>query len=237
VPDVTLLPTEAAAGPVLTYCDDATGSRVALTAAELGTWTARVANLLVEELGLEPGARAAVLLPPHWQTAAVVLGAWSVGVSVSFRGWATAGLPGADDGPYDVVFVAADRADSWLEDVPAAPHRFALFGAPRTPGYRSFLEAVSAQSARTPAYGLVDPAGPATVDGTSYGAWRRLADAVAESVDVRAGDRLLVDVVTHEHPVKWLLAPLSAGASVVLCTAVTDPAARAAAEGATRVLA
>jgi hypothetical protein len=49
---------------------------------------------------------------------------------------------------------------------------------------------------------------------------------------------LLIDVAEHEHPLKWLLAPLAVGASVVLC-ANLDPAtvdARAAAERVTRVL-
>ncbi len=57
-------------------------------------------------------------------------------------------------------------------------------------------------------------------------------------LDLRAGDRLLIDAAEHEHPLKWLLAPLAAGASVVLC-ANLDPAtvaARTAAEGVTRIL-
>ena len=90
--DVDLLSTDSAA-PLLTYCDDTTGERTVLSPADLGAWTARTANLLVDVCGLGPGSRAAVLLPPHWQTAAVLLGAWSVGVSVSFEGAATAGLP------------------------------------------------------------------------------------------------------------------------------------------------
>jgi hypothetical protein len=49
---------------------------------------------------------------------------------------------------------------------------------------------------------------------------------------------VLVDAAGHEHPLKWQLAPLAVGASVVLC-ANLDPAnvdARAAAERVTRVL-
>ena len=238
--DVDLLPAGTAA-PLLTYCDT-TGERTVLSPADLGSWTARTANLLVDVCGLGPGSRAAVLLPPHWQTAAVLLGAWSVGVSVSFDGWATAGLPRVgvgSDGPFDVVFVAADRAGSWLEEVPEAPYRFVLFGdGPPTGDYRPFLEAVRAQDDRTPEYARVRPADAATVDGTSYGVWRQLADEIATMAGLTTGDRVLVDAADHEHPLKWLLAPLSAGASVVLCAGLPPGTARAraAAEVATRVL-
>jgi len=239
--DVDLLSTDSAA-PLLTYCDDTTGERTVLSPADLGAWTARTANLLVDVCGLGPGSRAAVLLPPHWQTAAVVLGAWSVGVSVSFEGLATAGLPRigvGSDGPFDVVFVAADRADSWLEDVPEAPYRFVLFGAgPPTGDYRPFLESVRAQDDRAPAYARIHPSDASTVDGTSYGAWRQIADAIADSAGLAAGDRVLVDAADHEHPAMWLLAPLAAGSSVVLCAGLPPGTAqeRATAEGATRVL-
>jgi hypothetical protein len=120
--------------PLLTYCDDATGERVDLSASALAGWASRTVGLLHEGCGLGEGDRVAVLLPPHWQTA-----------------------------------VAAE---------------------------------------------------------------------VAASLDLYPGDRLLVDAGEHEHPDKWLLAPLTAGASVVLC-ANLDPATvetRAAAEDATRVI-
>src|SRR5262245_41829815 len=77
---------------LLTYCDDATGERVELSAATLGEWASRSAALLQHGCGLRAGSRVALLLPAHWQTAAIVLGAWSAGMSVSFRSWATAGL-------------------------------------------------------------------------------------------------------------------------------------------------
>src|SRR5688500_15045323 len=88
-----LLATETVAGadrPLLTYHDDVTGERTSLTARELGGWAARTTGLLRDGCGLAAGSRAAVLLPPHWQTAAVLLGAWAAGVAVSYRGWATA---------------------------------------------------------------------------------------------------------------------------------------------------
>jgi uncharacterized protein (TIGR03089 family) len=59
--------------PLLTYYDDATGERTELSTAALAGWAARTACLLREGCGLGVGSRAAVLLPPHWQTAAVLL--------------------------------------------------------------------------------------------------------------------------------------------------------------------
>src|SRR5689334_10851583 len=73
--------------PLITYYDDAAGERVELTAAEVGSWSAATASLLTSECGLAAGGRVGVLLPPHWQTAVVLLGAWSAGMEISFRGW------------------------------------------------------------------------------------------------------------------------------------------------------
>ncbi|ROT29276.1 TIGR03089 family protein [Micromonospora sp. HM5-17] len=233
--------------PLLTYYDDATGERISLSATALGQWAARTANLLVQGCGLGPGSRAAVLLPPHWQTAAVLLGTWSVGVSVNFESFATAGLPRigpGTEGPFDAVYVARDRVDNWLVDVPEARHRFVLGFAPGAApladvpeGYRDYVAEVSRYGDLRPVVPL-SATDPASVDGTSYARWGLLARELAEILDLRPGDRVLVDAAEHEHPVKWLLAPLAAGASVVLC-ANLDPTrveARVQAERVTRVL-
>lgn len=237
-----------AAEPLLTYCDDATGERVELSAAQLGSWAARTAALLRQGCGLAVGSRAAVLLPAHWQSAAVVLGAWSVGVSLALRSAALAGLAsyGSDGAePFDAVFVSAKRADDWLEDVPQARHRFVLGltpGATELPqvptGYRDYLAEVRRYPDTTPAYATIRDTDAATSDGSTFGEWERLTRGLVETLDLRAGERILVTDVEYEHPLKWLLAPLWVGASVVLC-ANLDPgaaAARAAAEGATRIL-
>jgi uncharacterized protein (TIGR03089 family) len=237
-----------ASGPLLTYYDDATGERTELSAATLSGWASRTAGLLHEGCGLGIGSRAAVLLPPHWQTAAVLFGAWAAGVAVSFRLWATAGLPelgpGADEPP-DVTFVSRKRLDSWLEDEPDARHRFVLGLDPSAAalqdvptGYRDYIVEVYHFTDSLQWYAPIVPTDAATVCGTSYEQWGSVARAVATSLGLRPGDRLLVDANEHEHPVKWLLAPLAAGASVVLCANVdTDAvASRIAAERITRVL-
>lgn len=67
------------AGPRITYYDDATGERIELSTATLANWAAKTANLLRDELGGGPSTRVAVLLPAHWQTAAVLFGIWWIG--------------------------------------------------------------------------------------------------------------------------------------------------------------
>ena len=220
----------AAAGvdaPQLTHYDP-DGRRTALSAAELGGWAARTAGLL-HGCGVGGGSRAAVLLPPHWRTAAALLGAWSLGVTVSFHLAATAGLPavGPDAGvPFDVVFAARERLGSWLEDIPDAPHRFVFGAGPGDPrdviGWRDFEAAAAAFPADVPAPALVRTGSAASGE-------------IADRQELRAGDRVVVDAIEHEHPVKWLLAPLSVGASIILCADPSRLDEIAAAERATRV--
>jgi uncharacterized protein (TIGR03089 family) len=190
----------------------------------------------------------AVLLPPHWQTAGVLLGAWSAGLAVSFRLAATAGLPALGPGvdePLDAVFISGKKLDDWLEDVPEARHRFVL-GLARAAGplnevpggYRDYIAEVGQYTDILLGYAPIRRTDAASVDGTSFQEWGSLALELAALLDLHAGDRVLVDAGEHEHPVKWLLAPLAVGASVVLC-ANLDPAtvaARAAEERVTQVL-
>ena len=176
----------------------------------------------------------------------MLLGAWASGLAVSFRPRATAGLPVLEPGgdrPFDAVFVTPERQDDWLEDVPDAPHRYLvgtetgrLTDVPL--GWLDWSAEVLRHSDVTPDHTAIRPSDPASADGTTYGQWGALAREVAGMMDLRAGDRLLVDAAETEQPLKWLLAPLSAGASVVI-SANLDPARRdavVAAERVTRVL-
>jgi uncharacterized protein (TIGR03089 family) len=236
---------------LLTYYDDATGERTALTATELGGWAAATAALLTEGCGLGPARRAAIRLPPHWQTAAVLLGAWAAGIEVSFQSWATAGLGSLDPGSpdpavWDAAFVSAARARGILEEPVVAKHRFVLGLAPHggpTPevpaGYRDYLAELRPYAAAAPPTVVLGPHDAASVDGTTYGQWGAVATGVAGMLGIGRGDRVLIETTRSEEPVNWLLAPLSVGASIVLC-ANLDPAdvrTRATAEGVTKVLA
>ena len=84
-------------GPRITYYDDATGERIELSTVTLANWAAKTANLLRDELGAGPSSRVAVLLPAHWQTAAVLLGIWWIGAEAVL------------DGQADIAFCTADR--------------------------------------------------------------------------------------------------------------------------------
>jgi uncharacterized protein (TIGR03089 family) len=87
-----------AAGPRITYYDDATGERIELSTVTLANWAAKTGNLLRDELGAGPAARVAVLLPAHWQTAAVLFGIWWIGAEVVL-----------DGGAADIALCTADR--------------------------------------------------------------------------------------------------------------------------------
>ena len=78
--DPLMAPTRS--GPRITYYDDATGERIELSTVTLANWAAKTGNLLRDELGAGPGSRVAVLLPAHWQTAAVLFGIWWIGAEV-----------------------------------------------------------------------------------------------------------------------------------------------------------
>lgn len=91
----------------MTYYDDGTGERVEVSTVTLANWAAKTANLLRDEFGLEPGARVSVLLPAHWQTAAVLLGAWWAGADV---------VLGADE-DVELALVHGSRIDE-AGDVP-----------------------------------------------------------------------------------------------------------------------
>jgi uncharacterized protein (TIGR03089 family) len=85
VTDALLAPALAADArrPLITFYDDATGERLEFSGETLANWIAKTANFLRDECDVEPGMRVAVLLPAHWQTAVVLLGAWWNGAVVT----------------------------------------------------------------------------------------------------------------------------------------------------------
>ena len=87
-------------GPRITYYDDATGERIELSAVTLANWAAKTANLLRDELGAGPTSRVAILLPAHWQTAAVLFGVWWIGAEAVL-----------DDSSADLALCTAERLD------------------------------------------------------------------------------------------------------------------------------
>lgn len=213
------------AGPLLTFYDDATGERTELSATTLANWVAKTANLLRDDVGAAPGARVAVLLPAHWQAAAILLGAWSAAAVVGTA---------VGSGPSSAVaaFASADRVAA----AAGADEVFALslaplgrpFPAGPPAGTRDYSVDVLAQGDRWSGP-LVAAAAPAleTVDGTvTAGDLVEIALRRAAELGLLAGDRVL-STGPWDGPPGWvdgLLVPLAAGASIVLVTNA-DPAA------------
>jgi uncharacterized protein (TIGR03089 family) len=223
--------------PLLTWYDDATGDRTELSGATLDNWVAKTANLLVDGTGLGAGDAVALLLAPHWQTAAILLGAAAAGLAVDL---------GEDPQPVEALFTSPDRVESaaaWATDDRYAtgllPLAMALREVPA--GYVDYVTDVRNYGDRfAPAQAVAADdralAGPVEL---SHQAVCEAAIERAAELGIGAGDRVLVDARRYPDPADWLLAPLVAGASVVLC-ANLDPAsldARAAAEQVTVTLA
>jgi uncharacterized protein (TIGR03089 family) len=210
------------AAPLITFYDDLSGERTELSATTLANWVAKTANLLQDEFDVGPGSSVAVSLPVHWQTAAVLLGVWSCGAAVL-------DTAGEDDDRFaeaDVVLAAADRLPPLEEqDLPE------LMGLSLHPlgmgmtGYagpaRDFALEVRAHGDVFAPWQPVDPAGAGLLLGAvelTLGGLVEAATELAGRLGIVAGDRVLVDerTATEAGPVAWLLAPLSAGASLVL---------------------
>ncbi|GII23533.1 TIGR03089 family protein [Planosporangium mesophilum] len=201
--------------PLLTFYDDATGERTELSGTTLENWVAKTANLLVDGCGLMAGDSAGIVLPPHWQTAAVLLGAWSAGLVVDHTNPTAA----------EVAFVAADR----IGEAPDGPDRFVLGLAPMAlplrevpAGFVDYVAEVRGHGDRFQPVTRVRDTDPALADGTTHAELCGAARELAAARGIGPTDRVLVDAAAAPDPLTWLLAPLVAGASVVLC-ANLDP--------------
>ncbi len=199
------------ATPMLTWYDDLSGDRTELSGATLDNWVAKTANLLVDGAGLDAGDTVAVLLPPHWQTAAVLLATWSAGL-----------VRGSSKSSAGALF-ATDKSDL------SAGERYLTgllpFAAPLREVPAGYIDYVVEVRNFGDYFNPVTPVGdddPAT-DELSHLALHRIATQRAAELGVVAGDRVLIDAGAYPDPIDWLLAPLVAGASIVLCGHL-DPA-------------
>lgn len=236
------------AAPLLTAYDDATGDRVELSGATLANWVAKTANLLQEEFDVGPGSTVAVALPVHWQTAAVLLAAWSCGAAVlDTAAEDDDRLTGAD-------VVLADRARlPALEDALGTDPATELLGLSLHPlglgmtdyagPARDFALEVRAHGDFFSPWQPADPTSPGLVTGgltLALGGLVAAAGELAGRLGLGPDDRVLVDADTAAEagPVAWLLAPLVAGASLVLVRhpATAGLAHRAATERVTATL-
>ncbi len=213
-----------ASRPLITWYDDASGERVELSVATTANWVAKTANLLRDTLDVQPGDRVAVALPRHWQTPVVQLAVWLAGATV---------VPLSPSGPLpsDVVaaFVTEPALDAGL-DVPRGVETVALslrpmggrLAQPR-PGVLDFAEEVPGHGDHfTPVPGSDEPS---------------LVERAA-GLGLTAGDRAYVRLEpwTPDGLVAGGLAPLLAGAGVLLCSSDDVPESRLTAERVTRTL-
>ncbi|WP_037605469.1 TIGR03089 family protein [Streptacidiphilus rugosus] len=205
------------ARPLITYYDDATGERVELSVKTFDNWVAKTANLLQDDLAAAPDDRAALLLPAHWQTAIWLFACWSVGVLA---------CPGGEPAKAQLV---VSGPDSLEEALACEGERVALALRPlggRFPqlpaGFVDYAVEVPAQGDRFVPYAPVDPDRPALeIDGEQLSGSHTVALAAehARQLGIGAEDRVLSTLTYGDWDglAGGLLAPLAAGASVVLC--------------------
>jgi len=197
--------------PLLTWYDDLVGDRTELSGTTVNNWRAKTANLLVDECGLGSGDTAVIALPPHWQTAAILLGTWAAGLAVGDTG--------------EVLFASVDRAAT---ADPGAADRYALGLAPlgmplRGPAPDGFVDYISAVRGHGDFFTAATPPQADdlawTVGGAdlTHAALCAAASARAATLGIEAGSRVLIDTGAHPDPLDWLLAPLAVGASAVIC--------------------
>jgi uncharacterized protein (TIGR03089 family) len=197
-------------GPRITYYDDARGERIELSTVTLANWAAKTANLLRDEMGAGPGSRVAVLLPAHWQTAAVLLGVWWIGAEVVLP------HPG---GSADIGLCTIDRLDEADESVAGgevAVLSLDPFGrpAPGLPiGVTDYATAVRVHGDQV----VPERVPGSALDGRSVTEVLEAARRSADRQGLTAQDRVMSDRtwVSPQDLVDNLLAVLAAGASLV----------------------
>lgn len=201
----------AAARPLITFYDDATGERVELSGTTTANWAAKAANLLREECDVEPGTPVALLLPAHWQTAAVLLAAWWCGAVVV-----------TEPGDAEWVLCDADRVDIALASDPAGGvvalslDAFGKGVPGLPPGVVDFATEVRLQGDEFVPWGQVSDSAPA-LDGSGVGEVLADARARAGELGLSRTDRVLstLDWSTVDGLRDGLLAVLAAEASLV----------------------
>ena len=214
--------------PRLTWYDDAPGptrgERIELSARVLATWVAKAANLLVDELDVEPGDRVVIALPTHWRAAYWMLAAWSAGAEVvvgsgistavessnGARVVVTDNPTAAPDGPAVIAVTLPALARVWAGP-PLPPG--AVDEAATVTGQPDLFEPLDQPGGSSPALSV---AGGRSV---TYDELLASARAVAAARGWPPGARVLTSSGPGEA-VAALLAPLSVDGSLVL---VRDP--------------
>jgi uncharacterized protein (TIGR03089 family) len=202
--------------PFCTWYDDHQDQRVELSYRTFGNWVAKTANLLVDELGAEPGDQVGVLAD-HWQVPVLLAACWRAGlgvVSLELLGPAP---------PLVAAFVHEERLAHW--PVPEATPLVALTADPlgRPAGdlgrAQNFSRIVPSMGDHFDAG--TDPPGDALTIGATTATMDQLlerAAALAARTGLGDSDRLLSGrfLLNPDGAAAGLLAPLACGAGVVL---------------------
>ena len=198
-------------GPLVTHYDDATGERVELSGVTTANWAAKAANLLRDECDVEPGTPVAVLLPAHWQTAAVLLAVWSCGAELV-----------SDPSAAEWVLADADHLDAALAAEPGGgvvalsldAFGKGLTGLPA--GVVDFATEVRVHGDEFVPWDPVQGDAPAW-DGATVDDVLAAARAAATDLGITAGDRVLStrSWADADGIREGFLAVLAAGASLV----------------------
>ena len=212
------------ARPLITYYDRRTGERTELSGTTLSNWVSKTANFMRDDLMLEGGGAVAIALPPHWQTAAIILAAWELGCGVV--------EPSLSD-PVDALFCAQPRlmelADAAASEVVVSSLHPMGLGVQAKPDHViDYTTEVRNHGDHFTAYAPVDPSSLAVTAGSLALTHRSAAEAaqqLAAQIAIQADDRVLMiaESVADAGPLTWLAAPLAAGASLVLVSADDDP--------------
>lgn len=104
--------------PFLTFYDEATGERTELSHATLHNWASKTANMLVEDLEVEPGSLLLSRLGTHWTCLTVAVAAWRAGARLLLVP-ETGPSPEAGQAP-QAAFVREDLLGQGAQDDPSA---------------------------------------------------------------------------------------------------------------------
>jgi uncharacterized protein (TIGR03089 family) len=213
--------------PFVTWYDDHRDERVELSYRTFDNWVAKTANLLVDELGAEPGDRVGALVDDHWQAPIVLAACWRAGLGVVALE-PSGGRQAPPRTPPGLVAAFVVEEQLPLDDVPVVALTAGVFGRPerdlgRALNFSRIVPSMGDDFETGP-----DPAGDAL---TAGGATATMADllgraaALADRTGLGDADRLLSGrrLLTPDGAAAGLLAPLLRGAGVVR-VANLDPA-------------
>lgn len=195
--------------PLVTAYDDTTGERTELSVVTYANWVAKTANLLTDELMLDPGDTVLLDLPPHWLSAVFLGGAWAAGIAVS---------RGAEAGPaVSAVVCGPDDPAAHLQlGVPVVACSLAPFARPFS---AALPPGVLDHGTLWP--GQPDVFEPVTAPSPLSVAWRPEGSTQQDLLARATGDEAPVRLLSDADPcdgegVPGFLRPLVSGGSVVL---------------------